>query len=188
MKMKQNYVSLLSGLAFLSVVACKTDKKDAIAQVELVPGINLEFMDTETKPSDDFFRYVNGKWLDSNEIPSDRTRWGSFDELRQQTDDDALTILKTAISTDKDLKKTEIIPGSDQDKAVKLYETIMDTVARNQQGLEPLKPYLAKIEAINNIDDLQQYIIEMEAKGGSGFVGFYVGAHPKNSNKNVGYI
>lgn len=186
--MKPNYLSLLSGLAFLSVVACKTDKKEAVAQVESVPGINLEFMDTETKPNDDFFRYVNGKWLDNNEIPSDRTRWGSFDELRQKTDDDALTILKTAISTDKDLKKTEIIPGSDQDKAVKLYETIMDTVARNQQGLEPLKPYLAKIDAINTIEDLQNYMIEMEPKGGSGFVGLYVGAHPKDSNKNVGYI
>lgn len=186
--MKPNYLSLLSGLAFLSVVACKTDKKEAVAQVESVPGINLEFMDSETKPNDDFFRYVNGKWLDNNEIPSDRTRWGSFDELRQKTDDDALTILKTALSTDKDLKKTEIIPGSDQDKAVKLYETIMDTVARNEQGLEPLKPYLAKIDAIKNIEDLQNYMIDMEPKGGSGFVGFYVGAHPKDSNKNVGYI
>ncbi|WP_159018565.1 M13 family metallopeptidase [Algibacter sp. L3A6] len=187
--MKPNYLSLLSGLAFLSVVACKTDKKkEIIAQVETAPGINLEFMDTTTKPNDDFFRYVNGKWLDNNEIPSDRTRWGSFDELRQKTDDDALTILKTALSTDKDLKKTEIIAGSDQDKAVKLYQTIMDTIARDKQGIEPLKPYLAKIDAIENIQDLQDYIIEMESKSGSGFVGFYVGAHPKDSNKNVGYI
>ena len=187
--MKPNYLSLLSGLAFLSVVSCKTDeKKEAIAQVETVPGINLEFMDTTTKPNDDFFRYVNGKWLDNNEIPSDRTRWGSFDELRQKTDDDALTILKAALSTDKDLKKTEIIAGSDQDKAVKLYQTIMDTIARDKQGIEPLKPYLAKIDAIKNIQDLQDYIIEMESKSGSGFVGFYVGAHPKDSNKNVGYI
>ncbi|GAL78732.1 peptidase [Algibacter lectus] len=182
--MKPNYLSLLSGLAFLSVVACKTDeKKETIAQVETVPGINLEFMDTTTKPNDDFFRYVNGKWLDNNEIPSDRTRWGSFDELRQKTDDDALTILKAALSTDKDLKKTEIVAGSDQDKAVKLYQTIMDTIARDKQGIEPLKPYLAKIDAIENIQDLQDYIIEMESKSGSGFVGFYVGAHPKDSNK-----
>ncbi|MEL0651515.1 M13 family metallopeptidase [Algibacter sp. TI.3.09] len=187
--MKPNYLSLLSGLAFLSVVACKTDeKKEALAQVETVPGINLEFMDTTTTPNDDFFRYVNGKWLDNNEIPSDRTRWGSFDELRQKTDDDALTILKAALSTDKDLKKTEIVAGSDQDKAVKLYQTIMDTIARDKQGIEPLKPYLAKIDAIENIQDLQDYIIEMESKSGSGFVGFYVGAHPKDSNKNVGYI
>ena len=42
---------------------------------------------------EDFFRYVNGAWLDSTEIPNDRTRWGSFDELRQRTDEDALALL-----------------------------------------------------------------------------------------------
>jgi predicted metalloendopeptidase len=41
-------------------------------------------MDKTVKPANDFFRYVNGTWLDNTEIPSDRTRWGSFDELRQR--------------------------------------------------------------------------------------------------------
>jgi predicted metalloendopeptidase len=50
-------------------------------------------MDKDVKASNDFFRY-NGTWLDNTEIPSDRTRWGSFDELRQSTDADALAILK----------------------------------------------------------------------------------------------
>ncbi|MDN3665209.1 M13 family metallopeptidase [Algibacter miyuki] len=186
--MKLNYLSLLGGVALLSVTACKTDQKEAIAQVETVPGINLDFMDTSTKPSEDFFRYVNGKWLDNTEIPADRSRWGSFDELRKNTDDDALLILKSATSTNKDLVKTEVIPGSDQDKAVKLYQTIMDTVARNKQGLEPLKPIFAKIDAINNIDDLQDYLIEMEPKGGAGLIGFYVHAHAKDSNKNTAYL
>jgi predicted metalloendopeptidase len=40
-------------------------------------------MDKTVKPANDFFRYVNGTWLDNTEIPSDRTRWGSFDELRK---------------------------------------------------------------------------------------------------------
>ncbi|WP_147677330.1 M13 family metallopeptidase [Algibacter pacificus] len=186
--MNSNYLSILGGLAFLSIVSCKSDQKEVVAQVESVPGINIEFMDTKVKPNSDFFRYVNGKWLDHNEIPSDKTRWGSFDELREKTNQDALSILKAAVSTDKDLKKTEIVPGSDQDKAVKLYQTIMDTVVRNQQGITPLKPYLAKIDDIKSIDDLENYLIDMESKGGSGFLGFYVGAHPKDSNKNVGYL
>jgi predicted metalloendopeptidase len=53
-------------------------------------------MDKNVKPSNDFFRYVNGTWLDNTAIPADRTRWGSFDELRQRTDADALAILKEA--------------------------------------------------------------------------------------------
>lgn len=41
-------------------------------------GINLEYMDKNVKPGDDFFRYVNGTWFDQAEIPADRTRWGSL--------------------------------------------------------------------------------------------------------------
>ena len=46
------------------------------------PGINVPFMDKSVKPSDDFFKFVNGTWLKNTEIPADKTRWGSFDELR----------------------------------------------------------------------------------------------------------
>jgi len=59
-------------------------------------GINVSLMDKSVKPSDDFFRFVNGTWLDNTEIPADRTRWGSFDELRQKTDIDALRLLDEA--------------------------------------------------------------------------------------------
>ena len=161
MKTKLNSFFLLSGFAFLGLVACKNDAKKETVQIEKVPGINLEYMDTKVKPSDDFFRHVNGTWLDNNEIPSDRTRWGSFGELRKKTDEDALAILKSAMATDKDLNKIEVLPGSDQEKAVFLFQSIMDTVARNAQGIKPLEETLAKIEDIKNSNDLQSFLTEM---------------------------
>ena len=187
MKTNKSPFLLLVLALFLSIFSCKEDNKK-VAQLESVPGINLEFMDSKVKPTDDFFRHVNGTWLDNNEIPSDRTRWGSFDELRQKTDEDALAILKAAMSDNKDLEKIEVLPGSDQEKAVQLFQTIMDTISRDKEGVNPLKPYLAKIESIKNIDDLQQYLIESQPKGSAGFFGFGVGSHPKNSNINAGYL
>src|SRR5690606_1230488 len=92
-------------------------------------GINLSYMDKKVRPNDDFFRYVNGSWLDRTEIPSNKTRWGSFDELRENTNHDALAILKEA-AADKSLKS-----NTDQGKAANLYKTIMDTVARNKAGI-----------------------------------------------------
>ena len=83
------------------------------------PGINLDFMDKTVKPGNDFFRFVNGTWYDKTEIPADKTRWGSFDELRQNTDKDALAILKEA-AADKKLD-----PKSDQAKSVSVYQTYM---------------------------------------------------------------
>ncbi|PJB18761.1 MAG: M13 family peptidase [Flavobacteriaceae bacterium CG_4_9_14_3_um_filter_33_16] len=181
-------LALTSVFALTSLLACKDETKKDLANTENVPGINLEFMDTSVKPSEDFFKYVNGKWLATTEIPDDQTRWGSFNELRKKTDEDALSILKAVMAIDKDLKKIEVIPGSDQEKAVQLFQTIMDTISRNEQGIEPIKPYLAKISAIKNIDDLQNYLIEMEPTGGAGFFGFSVGADPKNSNINSAYL
>ena len=142
------------------------------------PGINLEYMDKNVKPSDDFFRYVNGTWVDKTEIPGDKTRWGSFDQLRETTNNDALAILKKA-AADKSLKS-----NTDQGKAANLYNTIMDTVARNKQGIAPLMPYLKKIDAIKDVAGLQALLTEMESEGGLGFFGIYIGADAKDSNKN----
>ena len=101
-------------------------------------------MDKSVKPGDDFFRYVNGTWFDKTEIPADRTRWGSFDELRHNTDKDALAILKDAAS-----KKLD--PKSDQAKAVNVYKTYMDTISRNKLGIKPIKSTLAKIDAVKSL-------------------------------------
>ncbi|WP_191858267.1 M13 family metallopeptidase [Hanstruepera ponticola] len=183
-------LSLLSAVAFVGLVACKKEPNEetALVKEDVVPGINLDFMDTSVKPNDDFFRYVNGSWLDTNEIPDDRSTWGSFSELRKKTDADALSILESAMSDNKDIEKIQILPGSDQEKAVHFYQTIMDTVGRNEQGIEPIKPYLAKIDAIQNLDDLQNFMIDMEPIGGGGLYGFGVGSDPKDSNRNVGYL
>lgn len=146
---------------------------------EKKPGIDTSFMDKSVKPSDDFFRYVNGTWLDKTEIPNDKTRWGSFDELAQNTDKDALTILKEAANN------TIYKSDSDQGKAINLYRAVLDTVARNKQGITPLKSLLADIDAIKKIQDLQNLLIENESLGGLGFFGIYIGADSKDSNKNV---
>ena len=166
-------VFVISAILGLSSVQAQI----APAKKEL--GINVSFMDTKVKPNDDFFRFVNGTWLDKTEIPSDKTSWGSFNELRKKTDIDALNILKEA-ATNPIYKS-----NTDQGKAVNLFKTIMDTIGRNNNGLSPLKPYLAKINAIKNIKDLQALLIEMEPIGGIGFFGVGVDADAKNSNRNV---
>jgi putative endopeptidase len=145
-------------------------------------GIDMSLMDNSVRPQDDFFNFVNGTWLKNTEIPADRTRWGSFDELRKKTDADALAILAEASKNPKYKSDT------DQGKAINLYKSIMDTVARNKAGIKPLKPYLAKIDAVKSVSDLQNLMIEMASKGGVGFFGIGVGTDAKNSSRNVVYV
>lgn len=157
-----------------------TAQKKATKTVAKKPGINLAAMDKSIKPSEDFYNFVNGTWLKNNEIPADKTRWGSFDELRQNTDKDALAILKDATKNPKYKSNT------DQGKAINMYKAAMDTVARNKAGIEPLRKDLAKIDAVKNIQDLQKLLMETEATGGgAGFFGVGVSPDDKNSNRNV---
>lgn len=174
MKIKLNKAFLFVIPAIIGFTDAQAQKKNAVKE----PGINVSFFDKSVKPADNFFRYVNGTWLDKTEIPSDRTSWGSFNELLKKTDKDALDILKAA-SKDPKYKS-----NTDQGKAISLYNTILDTVARNKQDIKPLLPYLAKIDKVKNVADLQQLLIEMEPIGGIGFIGVGVGADDKNSAKN----
>ena len=98
MKINLKHVLAVSGFACISLLACKDDAKKETAYVEEVPGLEISNMDKEVSPKDDFYNYVNGTWMKTAEIPGDRSRWGSFDELRKKTDEDALAILKSALT------------------------------------------------------------------------------------------
>ena len=185
MKSVQKLVCTIA-IATVAFVSCKKDDK-----VDKVAGIVLENMDTSVKPTDDFFRHVNGTWLDNTEIPDDQTSWGGFNQLRKKTDADVLEILNVAIE-ERDFPKIKDAQGneidSDQEKAVNYYETIMDTVARNKQGKAPVMPYLSKIDEIVTKDDVETYLTNMAPYGGGGFYGFGVFNDLKNSSQYAGYM
>mgnify|MGYP003937897299 FL=1 len=175
-------------LAIISfgIVACRQEKSE-----EKVVGIALENMDNTVRPNDDFFRHVNGAWIDKTEIPDDQTSWGGFNQLRKKTDADVLEILNKAIK-ERNFPKVKDAQGnevdSDQEKAVNYYESIMDTVSRNKQGKSPLKPFLSKVNALISKKDIQEYITNMAPYGGGGFYGFGVYNDLKNSSQYAGYL
>ena len=173
-------VLLASALVLGTLASCNGDKDKK--QEQQNHGITLEYMDTDVNPGDNFFKYVNGTWYDQTEIPDDRIRWGSFDELRQNTDKDALAILKQA-ATDNTLD-----PNSNQAKAVAIFQTYLDQQTRDQVGVEPLKPYLEQINSLENITQVNELINALADQGGLGLYSTYVHADAKNSNENVVYL
>ncbi|MEW7277018.1 M13 family metallopeptidase [Aquimarina sp. 2201CG1-2-11] len=172
-------------LFIIAFVSCKNEtKKEAsenIANVEKIPGIVLENMDTTVNPKEDFYNYVNGNWMKTTEIPEDRTRWGGFGVLRKKTDDDVLKILEEAKSSGK------YTPETDQFKALVVFESIMDTVARDKAGINPLKPVLEKIEGIKSIKDIQS-VLATEIAASSPFFGFTSFPDLNNSTINAPYV
>lgn len=164
---------------YLALAVVTTLFTTAVAQQHR--AINPDFMDTSVRPQDDFYNYVNGNWMKTVKIPSDKARWGSFDELRENTDEATLAILKAS------LKRTHK-QGSEGQKIADLYQSFMDFDARDRAGIGPIKPFLEKIDAIGDFDDLYQYLVEMAPIGGNPLFDAYISAHMKNSDVNALYL
>ena len=172
---KKTQSALLLGGLLLGFIGCNAPTKKAI-------GIDLSLIDKEIRPQDDFYNYVNGTWMKNTEIPDDKTRWGSFNELRENTDADVLAILKKA-ANDPNLDTS-----SDESKAVTVFQLINDTIKRNELGITPLLPHIERINAIQSKADLQPYLEENIRLGGYALFGFGVSADAKDSNKNVAQL
>lgn len=145
-------------------------------------GINVSYMDTTVKPSDDFFKYVNGGWIAQQEIPADLGAYGSFTELRENTQKVLLEILRKAGESEKYQE------GSDQRKAVDFYRVGMDSLMAERAGVAVLNPKLDKIEAIRNKKDIQEYLEQDIMEGGSTFFNFYIDANLKDSERVAAYV
>ncbi len=190
--MKKITISILafSGIVFLN--SCNSAKtastteteqpKVGIKQPEMTEnGLDLDYMDKNVRPQDDFFNFVNGNWYKTTEIPSDKTSWGSFNKLREDTDNASLDILNK-ILTD------QFQNGSEGQKIQSLYKTFTDWDKRNADGLKPIQGDLAKIDAIKNLSDLQKYLLEATKTGDNSFYNWRVGADMKNSVMNAVYL
>lgn len=136
-------------------------------------------MDTTVQPGDNFFMYANGTWVKNSVIPDDQSGWGSFYTLY----DENLKKLRTIL--DEVSAKTDHKPGSLEQKVGDFYASGMDTVAIEKAGYEPLKPMLAKIDAVKNYKELISLLAENYMEGDGDLIGIYIGADERNSSTNI---
>ena len=178
--MNMNKFYIYSCLALM--VGCgNPTKKDNMKEETTDKGLDLSAMDTSVRPQDDFYNYVNGGWMKTAKIPADKPSWGTFYMLREETDEQCLSLLDN-------LLKENYPEGSEGQKIQAIYKTYMDMDARNKAGLEPLELYLKKIEAIKNLADLQTYLEEATPLGENPVCGWGVYADMKDSNQNAVYL
>ena len=113
-------------------------------------GIDLASRDPSVKAGDDFYRYSIGKWLDSNEIPPDRTSWSTFAVLANEAEQ-RLRELIEALPADSPA-------GSNARKVHDLYRAYLDTDAIEKLGLTPVQPMLDAIAAVRTHDDVAKLL------------------------------
>lgn len=117
-------------------------------------GVDLTGMDTSVKPGDDFFRYVNGKWVERTEIPADKREAGGLAVLQDKALEETRRILEEAAAD------TRAAKGSDARKMGDWYASFMDEAAIEAAGFAPIQPELDAIAAV----ETRQQLVDLFAR------------------------
>jgi len=173
--MKYSFSSLISGLIAIAIItACSGNKKES-PEAKVYPAFEVSNMDTTILPGDDFFEYVNGMWIKNNPIPADKDNWSAFQELYERNRENIRSIIETAAS------KQDAPTGSVDKQIGMFYNTGMDTVKIEKQGVEPLKDLFSKIDSITTIADVQSMAAYLQKYNISALFYVFPNADQKNS-------
>ncbi len=140
-------------------------------------GVDLTARDAAAKPGDDFFRFANGAWLDSYEIPEDLPGTGSFIKLYLRSEEQVNAIILDAAASPK--------PGSLEEKVGVLYSGYLDTDGIEAKGLAPLEPYLHEINVSENHVQVADLLARFDRVGGTTPFAFYIDQDEKDPSTYI---
>ncbi|MDA0280194.1 MAG: M13 family metallopeptidase [Proteobacteria bacterium] len=140
-------------------------------------GIDLSHQDPDTRAGDDFFRFTNGQWLDTYELPADRSNYGSFSVLGDRSDERVRTIIT-------DLTSIEPAQDSMEQKISDYYLSYMNTDALNERGISPLLPGLSQLAQIDTAQELVAAFGRSRIDTTASPISFGIGADRSNSDRH----
>ncbi len=150
-----------------------------IDQNALSSGIHTDELDPSTRPQDDLFRHVNGKWIDRTEIPSDKARYGSFYVLAEEAEKAVRDIIVEAQDAEQ---------GTEERKFGDLYASFMDEERAEELGSTPLTPMLEGIDGVDSIDGVLKELGRLERTGITGLVQLFVDNDPGNPERYLVFL
>jgi putative endopeptidase len=139
--------------------------------------IDQSNFDTSVKPSDDFFLYANGGWIKRTEIPADQTRWGSFNVLIERNNDALHAIAEKVSKTNS--------TDSDTKKVGDYFASGMDEKTIEAMKAKPLQEQLAKIDGMNDKNDVLKEIAHLHMSGVNAFFNFASSQDDKDSTREI---
>ena len=151
--------------------------ESATVKNENAKPINESNFDTSVKPTDDFFLYANGGWINRTEIPPDQTRWGSFNILIEQNHD-ALHAIAEKVAKKKSSDPTTKKVGD-------YYASGMDEKTIEAMKTKPLKDELAKIDNLKDRQDVLKEIAHLHMSGVNAFFNFGSSQDDKDSTREI---
>ena len=166
----------ISMLMALSIISCSQNSGR-----KTVPAIDMASMDTTVSPGTDFYRYATGGWQKNNPLKPEYARYGSFDALRDSSQNRLNRLFKEMVNMN-------VKAGTSEQKIVDLYKQGLDSVKLNAEGATPLKSYISKIYSAGDKTALAREIAELHKYAETSFFNTYVGTDLMNSNMQVLYL
>ncbi|HEV7194730.1 MAG TPA: M13-type metalloendopeptidase [Pedococcus sp.] len=145
-------------------------------------GILPGHRDDTVRPQDDLFGHANGTWVRETEIPPDRGRYGTFDMLREQSDERVRGLIESAAS-DLDAE-----PGSLPRKVGDLYRSFMDEAKAESAGRAPIEDDLAAVAAVADPASLFELMGRLQRRGISGVLEMGVAPDAKSPEDYILYL
>jgi putative endopeptidase len=142
-------------------------------------GIELNNRHSSVSPKEDLYRHMNEVWLDSNPIPSDRARYGSFHIHAEEAEKAVRVIIEDCVDAQT---------GTEARKIGDLYTSFMDEARVNELGATPLKPLFERIAASDSISSLMLTLGQLERHGIGSFVSMWVDNDPGDPNRYVVFV
>ena len=144
-------------------------------------ALDLTDLDPSTSPKDDFYQYATGGWQAKNPLKPEFSRFGSFDAIAETTQKNLNELFESMATL-----KAE--PGTVDQKIADLYRMALDSTTRNALGAEPIRPYIAEIQAVATKDAFADLLGKMNLYGEGGFFGAGVESDLTNSDMQVLYL
>jgi putative endopeptidase len=143
--------------------------------------VDIQGIDSTQRPGNNFFKYVNGKWYDTAQIPASQAGVGTYMFMNYPQ---RLRLQNILDSVSKANNKT----GSIEQKVGDFYASGMDTITINKRGYDPIKPMLARIDSISGVPSLMKFIADGIKVSNTSIIYFSVAPDNKNSSLNIAHV
>jgi putative endopeptidase len=211
---------VLYAAVMFAVAACSTGSQTAGPGSPPHPapplsGVETQYVDEAVRPQDDLYRHLNGKWLDTFEIPADKGSYGAFTHIDDTTQEQLRSIVEslaassaggaadaagadalrggaargTDASAGTDASRgSDAPPGADAQKIADLYASFMDESRLEALGLAPLKSEFAEIDALKDRRDIAALIARFNRAGAGAPYDIEIDSDPKDSTHYAAII
>jgi putative endopeptidase len=186
LKMRTLYIAITALLISAMLLATGCSQPEIIATTDDTAskgqaGFDPSELDATIRPQDDFYAYVNSRWIESTDIPPEWSRYGTMQIVYERTEQQLKNIVQEAALNDT-------AAGSDARKTGDLYNSFMAIERAEQLGLLPLAPELARIDALQSHDDVIRYFGHALSAGITVPLNFYIDSDAAQPDRTLAYI